>query len=97
MLLDVSSRADQMGVTLGPAIAVERDERGDVAAAVDRGALFGVAAGNSGLPLQIMNMDVVDHRPARAGRDAAADLVGAGLEHPAADRRARPTRTTPSP
>ena len=29
MLLDVSSRADQMGVTLGPAIVVDRDERGD--------------------------------------------------------------------
>ena len=59
MLLDVSSRADQMGVTLGPAIAVERDERGDVALRSTAPALFGVAAGNSGMPLQIMNMDVV--------------------------------------
>ena len=59
MLLDVSSRADQMGVTIGPAMAVDRDERGDVALRSTGTTLFGVAAGSSGLPLRIMNMDVV--------------------------------------
>ena len=59
MLLDVSSRADQMGVTLGPSIVVDRDERGDVALRSTGAAVFGVAASNAGLPLQIMNMDVV--------------------------------------
>lgn len=61
MLLDVSSRADQMGVTIGPALRVDRDERGD---AVVRGEdrTFGTSSltsANAGLPLQITNMDVV--------------------------------------
>ena len=59
MLLDVSSRADQMGVTLGPAIAVDRDERGDVTLRSTGSTLFGISAAGSGIPLQIMNMDVV--------------------------------------
>jgi hypothetical protein len=61
MLLDVSSRADQMGVTIGPALQVERDEQGDaVIRSVAR--TFGAssfATSNAGLPLQIANMDVV--------------------------------------
>ncbi len=59
MLLDVSSRADQMGVTLGPAIVVDHDERGNVALRSAGTALFGVSSGSTGLPLQIMNMDVM--------------------------------------
>jgi hypothetical protein len=59
MLLDVSSRADQMGVTLGPSIAVDRDERGDAKLRSTGAALFGVTSSTTGLPLQIMNMDVV--------------------------------------
>ena len=59
MLLDVSSHADQMGVTIGPAIAVDRDGRGDVTLRSTGATLFGVAAGTVGMPLQIMNMDVV--------------------------------------
>lgn len=58
MLLDVSTRADQMGVTLGPSIVVDRNEQGSVALKSTGTALFGVA-GSTGLPLQIMNMDVV--------------------------------------
>ena len=58
MLLDVSSRADQMGVTLGPPSSVDRDERGDVAVrSTGRRAVR--RASVAGLPLQIMNMDVV--------------------------------------
>jgi hypothetical protein len=59
MLLDVSSRADQMGVTLGPAIVVDRDPHGDVALRPADTALFGTTTVAAGLPLQIMNMDVV--------------------------------------
>jgi hypothetical protein len=57
-LLDVSSRADQMGVSFGTAIRVERDPHGD---ANIRGvnALAGSTAFGSDLPLQISNMDVV--------------------------------------
>jgi hypothetical protein len=59
MLLDVSSRADQMGVTLGPSIVVDRDERGETKLRTTRTTLFGTTSSTTGLPLQIMNMDVV--------------------------------------
>ena len=59
MLLDVSSRADQMGVTVGPSIVVDRDERGDAKLRTVDTALFGTTSVGTGLPLQIMNMDVV--------------------------------------
>lgn len=59
MLLDVSSRADQMGVTIGPALQVDSDDRGN--AFVRK---IGPNASNplqaaTALPLQISNMDVV--------------------------------------
>jgi len=57
MLLDVSTRADQMGVTVGPALAVRPDDRG---ATLQAGASpLAVSLVNQGLPLQVMNMDVV--------------------------------------
>ena len=61
MLLDVSSRADQMGVTIGPALRVDRDERGDtVVRGEDRTlGISSLTSANAGLPLQITNMDVV--------------------------------------
>jgi hypothetical protein len=59
MLLDVSTRADQMGVTLGPSIVVDRDERGDAKLRTAGTTLFGATSSTTGLPLQIMNMDVV--------------------------------------
>ena len=59
MLLDVSTRADQMGVTLGPSIVVDRDERGDTKLRTAGTTLFGTTSSTTGLPLQIMNMDVV--------------------------------------
>jgi hypothetical protein len=61
MLLDVSSRADQMGVTIGPALRLDRDERGNtVVRHVDRTfAASSYVPDNGGLPLQIANMDVV--------------------------------------
>jgi hypothetical protein len=58
MLLDVSTRADQMGVTLGPSIVVDRDERGDAKFRPTGTTLFGTTSSTTGLPLQIMNMDV---------------------------------------
>jgi hypothetical protein len=57
MLLDVSTRADQMGVTLGPALSVGRDERG--ATLQPAVSPLAVSLVNQGLPLQVMNMDVV--------------------------------------
>lgn len=59
MLLDVSTRADQMGVTLGPSIVVDRDERGDAKLRTAGTTLLGTTSSTTGLPLQIMNMDVV--------------------------------------
>ena len=56
MLLDVSSHADQMGVTLGPAIQVERDPAGGTTL---RTAGSRLSFSNRGLPLQIDAMDVV--------------------------------------
>jgi hypothetical protein len=60
LLLDVSTRADQMGVGMGPALVVE--QHGDGAADLRRdGFLFGGAsvATRSEPTLQILNMDVV--------------------------------------
>ncbi len=63
MLLDVSSNADQMGVSFGAAIRVLRNQRGDVqlgrpennASAL----LADTAVAAPDMPLQILNMDVV--------------------------------------
>ena len=63
MLLDVSSHADQMGVTLGPALRVGRDRGG---AKLQANASSPVAIAGSGLPLQIMTMDVVTTAQTRA-------------------------------
>lgn len=58
-LLDVSSRADQMGVSLGTALRVNIDERGNAnlsgTTTLANSSLMLV----SGMPLQILNMDVV--------------------------------------
>jgi hypothetical protein len=58
MLLDVSSNADQMGVSLGNAIEVSRNQRGDTNLLTVGASLAG-ATGTSGLQFQIVNMDVV--------------------------------------
>ena len=57
ILLDVSSNADQMGVSLGTAIEVERDPRGETNLR-GVGALANFPAGPE-MALQIFNMDVV--------------------------------------
>lgn len=62
-LLDVSSRADQMGVSLGNAIEVRTDDHGDTNLGSVAATFFAAAAAGSDLPLQILNMDVVT--PAR--------------------------------
>lgn len=60
MLLDVSSRADQMGVSIGPAWTVTRDVKGDAALRkADAAPPATLASTDSRLALQIMNMDVV--------------------------------------
>jgi hypothetical protein len=59
MLLDVSSKADQMGVSFGAAIQVDRDQHGETNLhAADVTFSFATSAGGD-LPLQILNMDVV--------------------------------------
>ena len=58
MLLDVSSNADQMGVSLGNVVQVERDPLGDAKLRTVATAPAGVPIGND-FPLQILNMDVV--------------------------------------
>jgi hypothetical protein len=57
MLLDVSSRADQMGVTIGPALRVDHDARGNAIVRSAEPSMLSQAG--VGLPLQIVNMDVV--------------------------------------
>jgi hypothetical protein len=58
-LLDVSSTADQMGVSFGPTFRAERDPHGDTnLRAVDVQMMSNAGAG-SALPLQISNLDVV--------------------------------------
>ncbi|HXO77530.1 MAG TPA: hypothetical protein VN824_19895, partial [Puia sp.] len=60
LLLDVSSNADQMGISFGPAIQVDRQENGNVNLR-QRDEAAGIAAAyqSPALPLQILNMDVV--------------------------------------
>ncbi len=58
MLLDVSSNADQMGVSLGSVIQVERGPFGDAKLRTVAAAPASVPIGND-FPLQILNMDVV--------------------------------------
>ena len=58
MLLDVSSRADQMGVAMGPALQIDRDPAGDLFVRRTDTADTALAV-NAAMPLQIMNMDVV--------------------------------------
>ncbi|HTI92562.1 MAG TPA: hypothetical protein VL727_18330, partial [Puia sp.] len=60
LLLDVSSNADQMGISFGPAIEVDRQENGNVNLR-PRDEQAGIAAAyqSPALPLQILNMDVV--------------------------------------
>jgi len=58
ILLDVSSNADQMGVSLGTAIQVERDPRGETNLR-GVGAFGNLPAAGSEMALQIFNMDVV--------------------------------------
>jgi len=60
MLLDVSTHADLMGVTVGPALRVARGEGGDRLVRDDVAATQG-ASDSAGL--QIMNMDVVAPAP----------------------------------
>jgi hypothetical protein len=59
MLLDVSSRADQMGVSFGAAIQMERDQRGDTNLRLADATFSFATSVGSDLPLQILNMDVV--------------------------------------
>ncbi len=59
MLLDVSSNADQMGVSLGTAFRVERDERGDTNIRNVNAFMGATPGAGAGLQLQILNMDVV--------------------------------------
>lgn len=58
-LLDVSSRADQMGVSFGTAFRVETDERGNANLRGVNAVATDTSAFGSELPLQILNMDVV--------------------------------------
>jgi hypothetical protein len=59
MLLDVSSNADQMGVSLGNAIQVEHDPLGDTKLRTVSTAIQGATVSGDNLALQIDNMDVV--------------------------------------
>lgn len=59
MLLDVSSNADQMGVSWGTSIVVERDGRGDANLRTVSSTVGAAAVGGAEMPLQILNMDVV--------------------------------------
>lgn len=58
MLLDVSSNADQLGVSLGARLRVEQDDRGEVNIRRESDLLAG-ATPASDMPLQIHDMDVV--------------------------------------
>jgi hypothetical protein len=59
MLLDVSSNADQMGVSLGTAFRVERDPRGETNIRNVNAFANVTPGGASAQQLQILNMDVV--------------------------------------
>ena len=58
-LLDVSSNADQMGVSLGASIRVERDEAGDTNLRSVNATMMKASGSGSAMPLQVSNMDVV--------------------------------------
>jgi hypothetical protein len=58
MLLDVSSNADQMGVSLGSVIDVEHDQGGETNLLTVGAGLTGAATGSES-KFQILNMDVV--------------------------------------
>ena len=58
MLLDVSSNADQMGVSFGTSIFVDRDPNGETSFRTIEARAATASIGNS-FPLQIDNMDVV--------------------------------------
>jgi hypothetical protein len=59
MLLDVSSNADQMGVSLGTALQVDKDNRGDTTIRNVNALSSGGPFTGSDMQLQILNMDVV--------------------------------------
>ena len=59
ILLDVSSNADQMGVSWGTAIEVDRDERGNTKLRSRSVTMSSLVPGGADFPLQILNMDVV--------------------------------------
>ncbi len=59
ILLDVSSNADQMGVSWGTSIEVGRDARGSTKLSSRSATLSSLVPGGADLPLQILNMDVV--------------------------------------
>lgn len=58
-LLDVSSRADQMGVSFGAAFRVDTDERGEANLRELNARAVNTSGFGADLPLQILNMDVV--------------------------------------
>lgn len=59
MLLDVSSNADQMGVSWGTSIEVGRNSRGDTNLRTVNATMAALVPGGTQMPLQILNMDVV--------------------------------------
>ena len=59
MLLDVSSNADLMGVSFGMAIQVNRDQQGDTHLRTVNAFIPDTGVVDTGMPLQILNMDVV--------------------------------------
>ena len=59
MLLDVSSNADQMGVSLGTRFRVERDPQGETNIRGENALADVTPGGSSAQQLQILNMDVV--------------------------------------
>ena len=59
MLLDVSSRADQMGVSFGTAIQVDRNENGETNLRRVEPTFSVAASTGEDFPLQIFNLDVV--------------------------------------
>jgi hypothetical protein len=59
MLLDVSSNADQMGVSWGTSIQVGRNQTGETKLRTVNTTTGGLVPGSPEMPLQILNMDVV--------------------------------------
>lgn len=58
-LLDVSSNADQLGVSMGTALRIETNERGDVNIRSGDTELVPLLGSDTAMPLQIDNLDVV--------------------------------------